>query len=209
VEQIITANIDSLINIGAFVSGCFASLSAWAITSHLIGPTVDFSEEIVDYETPSGARLFQCAFENAGKRSIVDAEIQVRFCINGFLGTKDKAYFSVRTNASRVPELLPGKGRKVRVFDTREQIEFVDIPSLSLRRGIESCTDLYEVFMLSRGSYLRVHVFGYDSFTGVRKHFKSPQYNLGDIWKGRFDGLDVVEDERVKEYRRGLKAGSL
>lgn len=46
---------------------------------------------------------------------------------------------------------------------------------------------------------MRIHIFGYDSFSGVRKHFQSKAYSRHDIRKGTFKGLDVVENTRFKE----------
>lgn len=180
----------------SFVFGALASFVVWWLTTHYWAPSIRFSPELAEYELPDDNSFFQCAFENYGKRSIIDLEIQVRIGIYGHLGANNWAYHLVRSNASRVPMLSKGNKRRVRVFDTREMIEFVDKPSISLRGDIENCQSLREVLQLGTDGALRVHVFGYDSFSGVRKHFQSEPYRLGDIRKGTFDGLNVVENKR-------------
>lgn len=180
----------------SFVLGVMASFSVWWLSVHYWRPSVRFSPELAEYELRDGNSLFQCAFENDGKRSIVDLEVQVRIGIKSYLGATDWAYHSVRHNASRIPLLSKGKRRRVRVCDTREKIEFVDKPSKSLRDKIENCRSLREILDLGEDGALRVHVFGYDAFSGVRKHFQSKSYRFDDIRKGTFDGLNVVENKK-------------
>lgn len=183
----------------SFVLGVMASGLVWWLSVHYWRPSVRFSPELAEYELRNGNSFFQCAFENDGKRTIVDLEVQVRIGIKGYLGATGWAYHSVTSNASRIPLLAKGKQRRVRVFDTREKIEFVDKPSKSIRDKIETCRSLREIFKLGEDGALRVHIFGYDSFSGVRKHFQSKSYRIDDIRKGTFDGLNVVENKRFLE----------
>ncbi len=180
----------------SFVLGVMASGLVWWLSVHYWRPSVRFSPELAEYELRNGNSFFQCAFENDGKRTIVDLEVQVRIGIKGYLGATGWAHHSVASNASRIPLLAMGKQRRVRVFDTREKIEFVDKPSKSIRDKIETCRSLREILKLGEDGELRVHVFGYDSFSGVRKHFQSESYRIDDIRKGTFDGLNVVENKR-------------
>lgn len=180
----------------SFFFGFVASFVVWWLTTRYWTPSIRFSPELAEYELPDGNSFFQCAFENCGKRSIIDLEIQVRIGIEGYLDATGWAYHSVRSNASHVPRLSKGKKRRVRVFDTREKIEFVDKPSKSLRDEIEKCRSLREILKLGKDGTLCIHVFGYDSFSSARKHFQSELYRLGDIRKGTFDGLNVVQNRR-------------
>ena len=159
-------------------------------------PRIEFSEELAEYVLRDKQSLFQCAFKNVGKRDIIDLDIQVRVGIKGFLGAGGWAYHTVSSNASRVPQLAQSNERRVRVFDTREPIEFLDAPSKSLREEIEKCTSLRDVLQLGQDAAVRVHVFGYDAFSGARKHFKSGQYRENDIRKGTFTGLNVVQNSK-------------
>ncbi|MFT6785826.1 MAG: hypothetical protein ACJATG_001826 [Dinoroseobacter sp.] len=109
------------------------------------------------------------------------------------------AYHTVSSNASRIPLLANDKMRRVRLFDTREKIQFIDALSKSIRSAIESCASLREVLNLGSDAAVRVHVFGYDSFSGSRKHFPSPSYRVSDVRKGTFSGLDVVQNDRFRQ----------
>lgn len=186
------ANIALLI-LGALL-GIGSSGAFWWVQSHYWVPKMKFSEELAEYVLKNNQSFFQCAFENVGKRDIIDLEIQVRVGIKGFLGAHGWAYHTISSNASRVPQLSPSKRRRVRVYDTREPIEFLDAPSKSLREEVERCTSLRDVLQLGEDAAVRVHVFGYDAFSGTRKHFKSDEYRVSDIRKGTFNGLNVVQN---------------
>lgn len=179
-----------------FILGALASFGVWWLTARYWTPSIRFSPELAEYELSDGDSFFQGAFENCGQRSIIDVEILVRIGIEGHQDATGWAHHIVRTNASRVPLLSSGKKRRVRVFDMRDKIEFVDIPSKSLRAEIEKCSSLRDILKLGEGGSLRIHVFGYDSFSGVRKHFQSEPYRLRDIRKGTFDGLNIVQNKR-------------
>ncbi|MDO6522919.1 hypothetical protein Q4578_15070 [Shimia thalassica] len=184
-----------LVALGALL-GVGSSGAFWWLQSHYWVPKIEFSKEIAEYVLEQEQSFFQCAFENVGKRDIIDLSIQVRIGIKGYLGAKGWAYHTVSSNASRVPQLALSKKRRVRVFDTRETIEFLDAPSKSLRDAIEKCTSLRDVLQLGEDAAVRVHVFGYDAFSGARKHFKSCEYRKTDIRKGTFDGLKIVKNTR-------------
>ncbi len=180
----------------SFLVGVSASFFVWWLTYHYWRPRVKFSEEMAEYILPSGESLFQSVIENNGKRDIIDLEIHVRIGIKGFLGVNQWAYHSVKSNASRVPVLSPGKMRRVRVFDTRDEIEFVDVPSRSIRDKIIACRSLRDVLALGTESSVMIHVFGYDSFSGSRKHYQSERYTKHSIRKGTFSGMNVVANKR-------------
>ncbi|NNE81475.1 MAG: hypothetical protein HKN18_14505 [Silicimonas sp.] len=189
-----------LADIGLLILGALLGIGSsgafWWVQSHYWVPRIKFSEEIAEYELKDDQSFFQCAFENLGKREIIDLDIQVRVGIKGYLGATGWAYHTVSSNASRVPQLSQGNKRRVRVFDTRQSIEFLDAPSKSLREGIEKCTSLRDVLQLGQDAAVRVHVFGYDAFSGARKHFKSREYRKDDIRKGTFNGLNVVQNSK-------------
>jgi hypothetical protein len=188
---------------GFFLLGLLASfvvsMIVWWLTVHFWRPRISFSEEIAEYELPSQESFFQCAFRNDGKRDVVDLEIYVRVGIEGFLGATGWAYHNWKSNSSRIPLLSEQKIRRVRLFDTREKIEFIDQPSKTLRDRVESCRSLRDVLKLGEDAVVVVHIFGYDRRSNVRAHFQSPQYRLKDIRKGTFRGLDVVGNPRFKD----------
>jgi hypothetical protein len=182
----------------SFGLGLLTSFFIWWLTAHYWKPEIEFSQELCEYELPSGKNFFQSAFKNVGKRDIVDLEIQVRIGIKEFWGATGWAFHTVKPNTSRVPLLSSEKHRRVQLFDMRESIKFIDRPSESIRLEIEKCQSLRDILILGQDASVTVHVFGYDSFSGARKHFSSPAYRVTDIRKGTFDGLDVVQNTRFK-----------
>lgn len=191
---------ETLQDIGFVILGALLGVGSsgvfWWVQAHYWVPKIKFSKEIAEYVLKDNQSFFQCAFENVGKREIIDLDIQVRIGIKGFLGATGWAYHTVSSNASRVPNLGQNNRRRVRVFDTREAIKFLDAPSKSLREEIEDCQSLREVLQLGQDAAVRVHVFGYDAFSGARKHFKSREFRKNDIRKGTFKELDIVENKR-------------
>lgn len=184
--------------IASFALGLVSSFVIWWLSTHFWIPRIRFSEELAEYELPNGERFFQIAFKNIGRREIIDIEVQVRVGIFGFLGTNEWAYHTVTSNSSRIPLLSKGKRRRVRVYDSREDVEFIDRPSKSLRDEIEKCRSLRDVLQLGTDGTVRVHVLGFDEFGGARKHYCSKPYRLQDIRKGTFKDLDVVQNERFQ-----------
>src|SRR6056297_791425 len=149
----------------SFLLGMIASYFVWWLTAHYWVPNIKFSEELAEYVLSGEESFFQCAFENSGKRAILDLDVQVRIGVKGYLGAQGWAYHSVASNASRIPLLSKGKQRRVRIFDTRDGVEFNDVPSKSLRDAIGKCRSLREVFDLGSDGTVRVHVLGYDEFS--------------------------------------------
>ncbi|MEW2918619.1 hypothetical protein AB1A64_16265 [Ruegeria sp. ANG10] len=180
----------------SFLLGAVSSLFVWWLIPRCWKPEVTFSEELVEYVLDGDESFFQCAFENTGSRDIIDLEIQVRIGIKGYRGATGWAHHLVKSNASKVPLLSPGKQRRVKIFDTRDPIEFIDKPSKTIREAIESCHSLRDVLELGDDGEVRIHVFGFDSFSGVRKHFQSKKYCDWEIRKGTFRGLNVVKNNR-------------
>lgn len=181
-----------------FGLGLLASYTVWWITAHLIVPRVEFSTQIAKRRFGQDVTQYQIAFKNAGRRSMVDLEIVVRIGVYKFMGATGWAYHEIGTNARRVPDLKPGElsRRVVRIFDNRHPISFIDAPSKKIREELERHKTLEGLLGIKEDAAVRVHVFGYDSFSGTRKLFQSKEYRSSDISEGRFDGLVISADNR-------------
>ncbi|WP_299027980.1 hypothetical protein [uncultured Sulfitobacter sp.] len=173
--------------------GAISSYVVWWFLNHKWLPVVRFGEEICRYSVGKEQALYVCAFENSGRRNMVDVEVITRIGIKKFNNSESWIYFSVKSNASQVPVIEPGRRALVRIFDERQPPAYIDEPPPSLRVKLDSCRTLEDIFMLSAAVEIRLHVFGYDSFSGVRHHFESPSYSQNDIRSGRLNGLVVVK----------------
>lgn len=186
-----------------FFLGIIASYFAWFVNAHWVIPSVTFSSGICRRQLKNDQCFYQVAFKNTGRRKIVDIDILLRIGVKGYKDAEGWGYHNIRTNASKVPYLSPGKNsrRLVRVFDTRQKIEFVDAPSESIRDGIEKCSTLEGILSLGESAAVQVHVFGYDSFSGTRRHFVSKNYSLEDIKIGRLTDLEITQEKNLEVYK--------
>lgn len=173
--------------------GVISSYVVWWFLNHKWLPVVSFGEEICRYSVGKNQALYVCAFENSGRRNMVDVEVMTRIGVKKFANSESWIYFSVKSNASQVPVIEPGRRALVRIFDERQPPAYIDEPPPTLRAKLDSCKTLEDIFTLSAVVEVRLHVFGFDSFSGVRHHFASPSYSQNDIRSGRLKGLVVVK----------------
>lgn len=177
----------------SFVLGALSSYIVWWVINHKILPTVKFSSKICRYSVGNDKDLYVCAFQNAGRRNMIDVEVITRIGVKKFNDSESWIYFSIKSNASQIPVIEPGRRALVRIFDERQPPVYIDEPPPSLRDKLKTCNSLEEWLSLSPNAKVRLHVFGYDSFSGVRHHFASPSYSSDDVQAGRFNGLDVTK----------------
>jgi len=177
----------------SLILGVAASFFVWWWLNHKWIPSIGFGPEICKYTVDGGESLHVCAFENSGARDIVDVEVLTRIGIRNFNEAESWIHFSLKTNSSQIPIIEPKRRALVRIFDERESPIFVDEPPLSLRRILDKCKSLEEVFAINTEVEVRLHIFGYDSFSGTRRHYSSPAYRRQDIRSGQLKGLIVVQ----------------
>lgn len=190
---------DILPHLASLFLGVASSFFAWWFLQHFLTPKVHFSLELANYAVPGGGQIYLSAFCNTGRRRMLDVEVIARIGIKEFNGAKGWAFFSVRTNATRLPELGCNRRGIVRIYDDREALLFIDPPSNGLKKSINDCSNLDEILRLGSDATVEMHIFCTDSFSGTRRHFKSQQYNRFHVRKGRFKGLDVVNASAADE----------
>lgn len=178
--------------IASLLLGIGSSFFAWWLLQHYLTPNATFSQELAKYRVPGGGVIYLIAFENTGRRPMVDIEVIARIGVREYNGAAGWAYFSVRTNATQMPELEKERRGVVRIYDDREDLSFVDPPSKGLRDDVNECHDLEQVLNLGAETTVQVHMFCTDAFTGTRHHLKSKEYDKYSIRNGRFRGLNVV-----------------
>ena len=183
--------------IASLFLGIVSSFFAWWFLQHHLTPHASFSQELAKYKVPGGGTIYLTAFENTGKRRMIDVEVIARIGVREYNGAAGWAYFSVRTNAARLPELEKGRRGVVRIFDDREELYFLDAPSKGLRDAVNQCADLEKILRLGAEATIEIHIFCTDAFSGTRRHMKSQEYNKFSIRNGRFRGLNVVNADNT------------
>ena len=179
-------------NFISLIIGIMGSYLVWWYTSQKWIPSINFGSEICKYSVGENEALYVCAFENSGRRDIVDVEVVTRIGVKRFGGSGNWIYFSLKTNASQIPTIEPGRRALIRIMDEREAPLYIDKPPPSLRNKLDTCKNLECVFAVAAEVEVRIHVYGYDSFSGVRRQYSSPAYLRQDIRSGKFKGLVVV-----------------
>lgn len=173
--------------------GVLSSFFVWWWLSQKWIPDVRFGPEICRYLVGNNEGLYVCAFENSGKRNIVDLEVVTRVGVKNFNEAEGWLHFSLKTNSSQIPVIAPKRRALVRILDQREACTYVDAPPPSLRKLVDSCNALEDIFAISKDVEVQLHVFGYDGFSGTRRHYASPKYTRHDIRTGRLSGLIVIQ----------------
>lgn len=172
--------------------GFATSFFFWWLLNHKWIPKVTFANELAKFEIDGEKIIYLSAFENSGKRDVLDVSVLTRIGIKNFRGAGGWIFFSIKTNANQIPVLAPNRRALVRVFDKRDGLEFVDPPPSGLRQELDKCSSLEDIFNICPEVTLQLHVFGYDKFSGARRHYDSPSYSKPDVRKGRYKGLLVV-----------------
>jgi hypothetical protein len=172
--------------------GFATSFFVWWLLNHRWIPEVTFASELAMLEIDAENAIYLSAFENSGRRDVLDVSVLTRIGVRNFNGARGWIFFSIKTNANQIPVLPPHRRALVRVFDERDGLEFVDSPPKGLRLELEKCSSLKDIFNICPQVKLQIHVFGYDRFSGARRHYASPSYSKFNVRKGRYKGLLVV-----------------
>ncbi len=167
--------------------GVASSMLSWFILFHVIVPKIRFSNFISRTAKPdsAGCHRYWLKFENYGRRGIVDVEFICQLRIKGLRPREKTSWrlFYPKIQYRRLPffpSILKG--------GLRQLIEIIPVfEDLDSERSLPN--NLREIYakgnllledLLSAGdkAELRIFTYGYDSFSGTRKAFQSPAYNL-------------------------------
>ena len=144
--------------------------------------------------------MFRVKLANFGKRDAIDVTIKVRVAIYELGFKKTWFWYDMETNASTVPSISRGRNRLV-VLRAEETPDFSrPLFPAEIRQKYESGTlTVEDILALGTKSYLRIYVFAFDSFSGARKLFSSPRYDLRCIREGVFSKFNVVDESGSDE----------
>ena len=183
--------------------GVLCSLAAWGILFYVIVPKITFSPFISKINTKEAKSSFEyrIAFQNTGKRGVVDAEIYAKLRIYGLKPDfpRNSEFYSIPLEFDKIPKIIPQKDGSKHII--RLDVAKIDeltsriVPHQGILSNFEENSNLLEdLLSLGTKAYLQIYVFGYDAVSGTRKVFESKQYRLNDVLHGRFSGtsLNVV-----------------
>ena len=188
---------DILLILFGAVLGFGSSAAFWWFQSHYFVPKVVFCEEISKKKNPFTKRgwMYRVKFVNKSRRRAIDITTIARIAIRG-LHYNNLHLLPIPTSINGTPMI----GRNGGALVTR--LVIADIPLDNLEFFPNHITEmarnrtltLEHLLKLGTDAYLRLFVTAYDEFSGARKLYTSKLYRLGDIRKGKFSGIHVVQD---------------
>jgi len=170
--------------------GIISSLISWAILFHVLVPKIRFKPIIskVSHESGEGYR-YRVSIENSGWRRAVDLEIMCRLQVLGLHKNTPSIWKQVNLAIAgeRIPDIAPRKPRKIRIL-AEKTLEFKSeiYPEDIKLQAANGSLNLESLLQLGEDAKIVVYVFLYDSFSGTRKMFTSPDYRAKNIFEGRF-----------------------
>ena len=179
--------------------GIGSSLAAWWITARFFQPMIEFSSEISKRPSKSykSGWLYRVKFKNSRKRRAIDVTVVVRVAIYELGLERTWNWFEIPTQVDAIPALGKNANRlvvmKPHISDRFQESIFPPEVRKMAKDGSLTPEDLLK---LGKKSFLRVYVAAFDEFSGNRKLFLSPKYEIGDFRKGDFRHLNIVEYNR-------------
>lgn len=187
-------------NLVSFLLGIIASAIVWFITSKVSRVKIEFPRELMGDSDPFDESKYHYNIEviNNGKGELIDLHMQAKITIKGadrknpglscfallnldyfcnfpslqYRGAKDK--LGPRRCSGRLIYAINMDGayeEYKKVFYTEKIIEKAKNHTLQLD----------DIFLAYPDAVIRFYLFGYDSFTGARKMYKSKYYGKADI----------------------------
>ena len=171
--------------------GILSSFLFWWWLARWLAPRVQWSSGLA--VPPESARTdtdhdqARVKVVNSGRRDAIDLQISAHLRIPaGPDGENSLLIVELPTSIQNLPRLRRGSFRYVRLcFDQiaaqeRARLMFAtDKPALG--------DDLATTLALTPGAAVRIYLFAYDSFSGARNMFVSPDYTSAHVVTGAFD----------------------
>lgn len=184
--------------------GIFASLVAWWIIYRGYAPKMKFSEVIAKQKNNHSGYKYFIKVENAGKRTIVDAEFFVQLRIRN-LTPKSKNLWKVLfipLEYNHIPRMRSANKYGIRDalslrIERCDQIDSNIFTEEIVAKHAKGELQLEELMNLGEDADLQLISYGYDEFSGARKVFESKYYKKTDIHLGRFKkaSLEFTKDD--------------
>lgn len=189
-----------LLHFLSFLGGIIASAIVWFITSKVSRVKIEFSRELMGDTDPLDTSKYHYNIEvhNKGKGELIDLHMQAKIIVEGadrqnpglrcfallnldyfcnfpslsYQGSKDKLW--PRKHSGRLIYAINMAG----AYEEFRKSYYVD----NVIEKAKSCTlQLDDIFYAYPDAAIQFYLFGYDSFTGARKMYKSKYYRKADI----------------------------
>ena len=178
-----------------FVLGILASAIVWLFGIKVLVPKIYFVPKISrmkDSDRPNGCS-YRVKIHNTGRRDIIDISAVCELYTRGLQTSRrgNVISFYIPIDESGRPRLKKGANVIFQLYpdDIAEALSSADFDEQMTEKckdGKPTLEDLLGFSYEGKETTLIIHMFGYDGFSGTRKHFASSPYKLGDVVKGPF-----------------------
>ncbi|NVO08672.1 MAG: hypothetical protein HXX16_01795 [Bacteroidales bacterium] len=175
-----------------FLLGVLSSLVIWILTSQILVPKIQFSGHIcryyVDNMKLAGYEFKLC---NNGRRNIFDINVYFNINIKGLVypDLYENYIIPIGTCENKITVLKPSK-KGLTMSINAVQLNLLDkkyFPKHIIMKCKNKQLTLDDLYALGTDVYAEITLFGYDSYSGTKKHFCSHKYRLENIMKGEFE----------------------
>jgi len=178
-----------------FILGIIASVLAWFITSKVIVPNIEFSENICKaYPEYMSAPKYSFRIRNIGKRDIMDIDIYFGIRIKGLDPSSSDVVslvVPVGFNSNKITILRTSSkdfyGTTLEIkLNQCEKFKDSIFPAYIRKKYEQKELTLEDIYSLGTNVETLIVLMGYDKFSGSRKFFNSKPYKLNNIIEGHF-----------------------
>jgi hypothetical protein len=177
-----------------FICGILTGLVAWVVTTHLLVPRVQFSQDIGRTFPRGKVPRYRVKIRNIGLRSIIDIQVVCRLRIKGLDTEPEKTQvIYIRMGYERTPMLAKGKALLYHlIINDLDPYALSILPGDLREKHRVGALTLDDLLALDAGADMRVYLYGYDGFSGARKLYASQPYGCADVKTGIFRKGDMA-----------------
>jgi len=201
-----------LANLIGFIIGALGSFLVWLYLFRFVVPKIQFSERISKI-VRSGEALYRIKFNNHSRRNVIDLSVVVHVNILGLFEDHPNNWknVNVKLNVPSVPILKTSlKGGMVANMYINRTKEFSSYPfpkEVIEKYRLRKLT-LEDLFEIGEKVNVRIHIMGYDEFSGARKMFLSKVYRKSDISILTFEPFSLdLKKENSKNVKKLAQIG--
>ena len=169
--------------------GVISSIIGWWILFRCYIPNLSFSSIISKIEEDNSRARYRIRILNKGRRKAIDLEIIARLQVRGILKETPKVWKQVNLKIAgeKIPYIEKDEARIIRLLPEKT-IDFREMvfPEEIREKAWSEKLTLEDLFRCGEESFLQIHVFAYDEFSGSRKMFLSPKYQFASISSEKF-----------------------
>jgi hypothetical protein len=155
-------------------------------------PKIQFSDQICRRYINDTSNGYEFKICNRGNRNIFDIDVYFNIRIKGLPPDPtlyEEFIIPIGTCDNKITKLIPSnKGITMSINANQLDISNKEyFPECIKNKSKSNQLTLDDLYKIGTEVYGEITLFGYDSFSGTRKHFCSHQYKITDFLDGEFE----------------------